>query len=50
MQQFRQLMAAAIAAVPACPGAAELRQLVRREAERLLPRQQPLVAAAVPAA
>lgn len=50
VQQFRQLMAAAIAAVPACPGAAELRQLVRREAERLLPRQQPLVAAAVPAA
>ena len=29
LQHFRQLMSAAIAAIPACPGAAELRQLVR---------------------
>lgn len=51
VQQFRQLMAAASAAVPACPGAAELRQLVRREAERLLPPQAVAGApAAVPAA
>ncbi len=50
LQHFRQLMSAAIAAIPACPGAAELRQLVRHEAERLLPRETPLVKAVAPAA
>lgn len=44
MAQFSRLMAQAIDAVPLCPGAADLRALVRREAERLLP-QTPLAAA-----
>lgn len=35
---FDRLIAGAVAAVPACPGAESLRALVRREAERLVPR------------
>ena len=48
--QFARLIGSAIDAVPACPGAADLRALVRREAERLLPETPPARAAAVPAA
>ena len=47
--QFARPIGAAIDAVPACPGAADLRALVRREAERLLP-ETPRAEAAVPAA
>ena len=35
---FDQLVACAIEAVPACPGAEQLRALVRMEAERLVPK------------
>lgn len=43
---FTRLMAQALDAVPACRGAADLRALVLREAERLLPEQPaPVVAA-----
>jgi geranylgeranyl diphosphate synthase, type II len=37
VEHFRQLMASAIASVPACPSQAALRQLVHAESERLLP-------------
>ena len=46
--QFTQLIESALAAVPACAGAADLRALVRSEAERLLP--SPAMAEALPAA
>lgn len=46
---FTRLMAQALDAVPACRGAADLRALVQREAERLLP-EQPAPVAAVSAA
>ncbi len=46
--QFRHLIGEALEAVPACPGAAALRALVRSEAERLLP--APPVATELPAA
>lgn len=46
IEHFCGLIAQAIDAVPACPGAASLRMLVRREAERLLP----TVPAVLPAA
>lgn len=45
--QFTQLIETALAAVPACAGAADLRALVRSEAERLLPSR---AAEALPAA
>jgi geranylgeranyl diphosphate synthase type II len=38
LQLFERLVGAAIDAVPACPGAASLRALVRMEAERLVPK------------
>lgn len=47
---FRRLIASALAAVPACPGAAQLRQLVRHEAERLLPQQAASAEVVAPAA
>jgi geranylgeranyl diphosphate synthase type II len=37
VEHFRQLMASAIASVPACPSQTALRQLVHAESERLLP-------------
>ena len=46
--QFGQLIDTALAAVPVCAGAAELRALVRGEAERLLP--SPAMAEALSAA
>ena len=46
--QFTQLIDTALAAVPACAGAADLRALVRGEADRLLP--SPELAEALPAA
>jgi len=39
MQHFDRLVACAIEAVPPCRGSAQLRQLVRMEAERLVPKQ-----------
>lgn len=38
LQHFGRLIEGAIEAVPACPGAAQLRALVRLEAERLVPK------------
>ena len=38
IDHFDQLVRYAIAAVPECPGAEQLRALVRMESERLVPR------------
>ncbi len=37
LAEFQRLVQATLQAVPACPGAAKLRQLIRHEAQRLVP-------------
>jgi geranylgeranyl diphosphate synthase type II len=37
--RLEELAGAAIASIPACPGAAELRALIRMESGRLLPKE-----------
>ncbi len=39
MAEFQRLVQATLLSVPACPGATPLRQLIRREADRLVPQQ-----------
>jgi len=39
------LAAEAAASIPDCPGAAELRALIRLESQRLMPKELPAVAA-----
>jgi geranylgeranyl diphosphate synthase type II len=38
VKRLEQLVAEAIASIPSCPGAAELRGVIQLEAERLLPK------------
>lgn len=45
LERLQRLVEAAAAAVPPCPGAAELRELVRMQAQRLAPKQLALSAA-----
>ena len=39
MQQFEQLVAAAVDAIPQCPGQAQLRALIQLEVQRFLPKE-----------
>lgn len=39
MAEFQRLVQATLLTVPVCPGAAQFRQLIRHEADRLVPRQ-----------
>ncbi|MBB3195770.1 polyprenyl synthetase family protein [Roseateles terrae] len=39
MAEFQRLVQATLLTVPVCPGASQFRQLIRREAERLVPQQ-----------
>lgn len=39
MAEFQRLVQATLLTVPVCPGAAQFRQLIRQEADRLVPQQ-----------